>query len=231
MAVYITGDTHGDFRLIPMFLASSGTTAEDVLIILGDAGVNYYGQARDTYLKRQLSKLPVTFFCIHGNHEKRPETVGTYAEAERYGGVVYMEPSFPNLLFAKDGEIYEFCGLRCIAIGGAYSVDNEYRLRNNLGWWADEQPSDEIKARVERRLDGAGWNIDIVLSHTCPYKYMPREAFLNYKFVVDNSTEEWLGAIEERLDYRLWYCGHFHIMKKIDKMRFMAKGIVQLTDI
>ncbi|MEA4821022.1 MAG: hypothetical protein VB122_02120, partial [Erysipelotrichales bacterium] len=38
---------------------------------------------------------------------------------------------------------------------------------------------------------------------------------------VDKSTEEWLGKIEERLDYRKWYCGHYHTRKKIDKVQFM----------
>lgn len=37
---------------------------------------------------------------------------------------------------------------------------------------------------------------------------------------VDNSTELWLDKIEEELDYKEWYCGHFHTDKQVDKMRF-----------
>ena len=48
MAVYITGDTHGDFRRIGDFCFSMGTKRDDVMIVLGDAGLNYFGDERDT---------------------------------------------------------------------------------------------------------------------------------------------------------------------------------------
>ena len=35
MAVYITGDTHGDFRQIGDFCFTMGTRREDVMIVLG----------------------------------------------------------------------------------------------------------------------------------------------------------------------------------------------------
>lgn len=39
---YITGDTHGEFDRIEEFCEHNFTTVEDVIIILGDAGINYY---------------------------------------------------------------------------------------------------------------------------------------------------------------------------------------------
>ena len=41
---YITGDTHGLFQRIKDYSYNNATTKEDVLIILGDAGINYYGE-------------------------------------------------------------------------------------------------------------------------------------------------------------------------------------------
>ena len=41
MHFYITGDTHGDFRRIEQFCLENDTTVEDVMIILGDAGIFY----------------------------------------------------------------------------------------------------------------------------------------------------------------------------------------------
>ena len=43
--VYITGDTHGDFTRIEKFCHDFKTTKEDYLIILGDAGINYWGES------------------------------------------------------------------------------------------------------------------------------------------------------------------------------------------
>ena len=41
--IYITGDTHRDFDRILEFCDAIGTSQEeDVMIVLGDAGINYY---------------------------------------------------------------------------------------------------------------------------------------------------------------------------------------------
>jgi 3-oxoacid CoA-transferase subunit A len=78
--ILITGDTHGDFERIREFCAGACTGEEDVLVILGDAGINFYGNPSDAMLKQTLSDLPINLLCIHGNHERRPETIDTYAE-------------------------------------------------------------------------------------------------------------------------------------------------------
>ena len=87
-----------------------------------------------------------------------------------HGGTVYVEDDFSNLLFAKDGEIYDLDGKKSIVIGGAYSVDKYYRLQRGMNWFPDEQPSDEIKLKTEKQLSAVNWNVDIVLTHTWPAK-------------------------------------------------------------
>ena len=228
--IYITGDVHRDFTFVENFCKYGNTAVSDTFIILGDVGINYRGDPYDRKLKEELTKLPITLLCIHGNHEMRPESIGSYEECLYFNGVVYRENAHRNLLFAKDGEIYEINNKRCLALGGAYSIDKKIRLARGWGWWADEQPSDEIKRRVERRLDTEKWNVDFVLSHTCPYKYMPREAFLPeiVQTLVNNDTEIWLDSIENKLCYSRWYCGHFHIEKDVHKIRFMYESILEL---
>lgn len=58
---------------------------------------------------------------------------------------------------------------------------------------------------------------------TKPFKYEPVEAFLPMidQSTVDASTEKWLDMIEETTKYDAWLCGHWHIDKKIDKVRFL----------
>ena len=67
---YITGDKHRDFSRVQKFCSARKTRRKDVLIVLGDAGFNYYGDSRDDELKRQISKLNITLFCLHGNKER-----------------------------------------------------------------------------------------------------------------------------------------------------------------
>ena len=227
--VYITGDMHRDFRRLVYFCFENNTSKDDIMIILGDAGINYYG-IDDNRLKRQLSTLDITLFCIHGNHERRPENIKSYKEKEFKGGMVYFEEEYPNILFAKDGEVYDFDGKSVLVIGGAYSVDKDYRIANNLGWWDDEQPSEDTKNKVLDMLD-KGLGVDIVLTHTCPYKYLPYEVFLEGidQSKVDQTTEKFLDVVEDKLNYKKWYCGHFHTNKIIDKMIFMFEDARMLS--
>ncbi|MGN0589260.1 MAG: metallophosphoesterase, partial [Ruminiclostridium sp.] len=193
--VLYTGDTHGKIQKITNAIRNGFVTADDTIVILGDAGFNYYGNdSGDKRTKSRLNKEGVTVFCIHGNHEMRPETIPTYITKIWNGGTVYYEEKYPNILFAKDGEIFDLDGRKTIVVGGAYSVDKFYRLRNGYRWFPDEHPSEETKARVEAVLEGCNWEIDQVLTHTCPSKYIPAEAFLSCvdQSTVDNSTEEWL---------------------------------------
>lgn len=144
MAFYITGDCHSDFKKIQIFCKMQRTTLSDVIIILGDAGINYFLDKTDYKLKKNLSKLPITLLMVAGNHEERPYNIPTYTEKIWNEGVVYWEEEFPNLLFTKDGEIYNLNGKKAIALGGAYSVDKEFRQMAGLPWFADEQPSKQI---------------------------------------------------------------------------------------
>ncbi len=222
--VYYTGDIHGQKFEIVRFCKRYNLTAADTIVILGDVGANYYGNERDNDLKEAFGKLKPTILCIHGNHEMRPASIPTYKEKAWNGGAVWYEEAYPNILFAKDGEIFDLEGIKHLVVGGAYSVDKYYRLSRGYGWWADEQPSDEIKRYVEEQIKTK--EFEIVLSHTCPFKYEPVEMFIPGidQSTVDTSTEEWLDKIEESINYKAWFCGHWHINKRIDKMHFLFHG-------
>lgn len=228
--IYITGDKHADFREVFYFCHANKTTRDDILIVLGDAGINYYASELDYMLKNSLREYPITFFCIHGNHEERPENIKTYKTKKYHDGIVYYEEDYPNILFAKDGEIYNFNNKKVLVIGGAYSVDKYFRLARGYNWYESEQPNDKSKNKVKKVLKDLDNRVDIILSHTCPYKYLPREMFLEgiNQSTVDNGTEYFLDEIEESTDYNLWYCGHYHTDKEIDKIIFMFHKIEEL---
>lgn len=229
--VYYTGDIHGKPQSILEFCQRVHISAEDTIAILGDVGANYYADIRDQAVKRVLNRLGPAILCVHGNHEIRPANLPSYKRKLWNGGMVWYESEYPNLLFAKDGEIFTLDGLRHLVIGGAYSVDKFYRIARGWSWWPDEQPSEEIKRYVERQV--ATQSIDIILSHTCPFKYEPVEAFLPSvnQDTVDDSTERWLDTIEESAHYDAWLCGHWHIDKRIDRLHFLFHRFLCSEDI
>lgn len=241
---YITGDKHRNFDKVKSFCESMNTKQGDVLIILGDAGFNYYDDKRDDKLKEEISRLKITLFCIHGNKENRPQNVGTYGVRNFCGGKVYYEPKYPNIYFAVDGEIYTFEGRRYMVVGGAHSVDKLRCLEEDLPFWEDEMPDDKIKKTVEETLKKEDNKIYGMMTHTCPINYLPREMFMSTRqnanikrkphkakskklFVpdIDRSTEIWLGDIEKNLNYEVWFCGHYHVDKEIDKIHMMHDDI------
>lgn len=218
--IYLTGDTHGKFDRIEEFCNSKGTTRKDVIIILGDAGINYYGDKRDEKLKQRLASMPITLFCIHGNHENRPQNLmNLYRQHFFHGGSVLIEDAYPNIIFGLDGEVYDFNGLRTMVIGGAYSVDKEYRQMMGWNWWPDEQPDEQTKEYVENVLDFNGREMDVFLTHTGPESSIPTEAFLSGidQSKVDKTTDLFLEHIKNTTSFKRWYFGHFHIDKVCDE--------------
>ena len=64
--IYLTGDTHADFRDLIGKSIRYGITERDLLIILGDVGINYFADWRDQRSKDTLAMIPATILCIHG---------------------------------------------------------------------------------------------------------------------------------------------------------------------
>ena len=228
--VYLTGDTHGDFERIEDFCHEYETVPEDVMVILGDAGINYWLDDRDKFLKEQLAQLPITLLCIHGNHEQRPEKLPGYVSQPWNGGTVWVQDAYPNLLFAEDGAIYNLEGRQAIAIGGAYSVDKDYRLAAGQPWFASEQPDERMQGRVMSALNRVGWRVDAVLSHTVPLFAIPQHALLPGidQSTVDRSTEEWLEEIEEKLTYERWFAGHYHVDWSFERIHILYETYEEL---
>ncbi len=222
--IYITGDMHRDFSR----LDNMKFNKEDILIILGDTGINYYLNEEDNKLKEDLKKYNIKIFCIRGNHEERPENINTYKEVNMFGGKVFVEKEYPYLLFAKDGEEYSIGGKQVLIIGGAYSIDKNHRIIYGYKWFKDEQLSKEEMDNIYNKVKGKHY--DIVLTHTCPHKYEPTEVFLDVvnQSKVDKSMEYFLDKIEKNIKYDKWYCGHYHTEKKVNKLEFLFESLKKI---
>lgn len=224
----VTGDTHGQ---VMTRLMNIGTTdyppEETALIILGDAGINFYLNKTDINLKRNIQNTGFTIYCVRGNHEERPENLG-YIEHwydKNVKGYVMYEPDYPNIKYFEDGGAYEICGKSVLVIGGAYSVDKWYRLNRagvtskldkdylnprKTGWFPDEQLLNWEMTTIEQ--EHFSKHYDVILTHTCPISWEPTDLFLPGldQSGVDKTMELWLDEVKQKIDWNIWLFGHYH---------------------
>ena len=206
----ITGDTHGDMsRFSRLSVEDPNATA---VIILGDAGCNYYKNKKDDRTKQALLDTNMTFYLVRGNHEDRPENITGMISVydEEVQGEVFMEEAFPAIKYLKDGGIYVINGHKTLVIGGAYSVDKWYRLGMGYQWFPQEQLTTDEMAMIETNIKGQ--HFDFVLSHTCPISWEPVDLFLRGidQSSVDKSMEQWLDSLKDKIDWTVWLFGHYH---------------------
>lgn len=216
---YVTGDTHGDFS---RFYKLNEAVPENEIwgvIILGDAGLNFWLSKRDNKLKYRIChNYPnLRFYCVRGNHEARPQDVeGMYKLwIHEIGNFAYYQPEYPHIYYLIDGHEYMFGDYRTLVIGGAYSVDKYYRLERQAqgyygGYFENELLSQEDMNEIEKIAVGSSY--DLILSHTCPWSWEPRDLFLSFidQSKVDDSMEIWMDQLKEKMDWGVWLCGHFH---------------------
>lgn len=215
----ITGDTHG--RVLERLKNIDQTKyppAETAIIILGDAGLNFYLNHTDWKNKKAVNDFGYRVYCLRGNHEERPENLGyPLVNDANVGNMVYMEEEFPNIRYFVDGGNYLINNHTVLTIGGAYSVDKWYRLQRAAsmgssfsGWFKDEQ-------LTEREMDLISDNVknkyfDFVFTHTCPLDWEPTDLFLSSidQFSVDKTMEQWLNQLKESFSWGIWCFGHYH---------------------
>ena len=209
----VTGDCHAGFSRFKNYDKEFQQGKDCAVIILGDSGLNYTLDEGDSHLKNMLhKKYKFTIYCVRGNHEARPQDVPGMEVIydEDVNGDVYYQPQWPRIRYFKDWGVYNIGGHSVAVIGGAYSVDKFYRLKNHLRWFANEQLSREEMKEVREALVGRA--IDLVFTHTCPYPWQPADLFLSSidQSMVDNSMEIFLEELAASFDWKIWCFGHFH---------------------
>lgn len=238
---YLTGDCHGDFT---RFYKLNQAVPEGEIwgvIILGDAGFNYWLSKSEQKMKKRIGHTypNLVFYCVRGNHEERPENLPntTNIYDANIKGVVMVDPTFPYIRYLNDGFVYHINNQKTLILGGAYSVDKHYRLERAAagcyaGWFPDEQLT-EAEMKYIQALRG-NEDFDLVLSHTCPFSWMPTDLFLSCvdQSQVDNSMELWMDSFKDTITYNKWCFGHFHGDRWVnDKVRMLFIDIVPLENI
>lgn len=233
MAVYITGDCHREWRKLRLFSALRNLTEEDFIIVCGDFGI---WDDSDGYERKELNKLseikPTVVF-VSGNHENFDRLYSDeFKTIDFYGGKAQRIRA--NIYHLLRGYVFEFCGKKFWAFGGANSHDvedgildpNDYESPGEFGkvvkkwqkenkmfrikgvsWWERELPTEEEMSWGKEVLAANKNQVDFIISHCCPQQVAA--AFSCGLYKVDRLTN-YFDEIMENTKFTRWYFGHYH---------------------
>lgn len=224
--IYITGDTH-----IPVDVKKLNTknfpeqrelTENDYVIICGDFGGVWENSKSDLYWLKWFNTRNFITLFVDGNHENF-DLLNTYDVVDFCGGKAHKIAD--KIYHLMRGEVFIIDGKRIFTFGGGESHDKEYRTAGKT-WWADEMPSvDEYKNAVEN-LNNVNWKVDYVITHCCPTSIQQKVS----PHMSINELTEYFERIKSKLNYKKWFCGHYHVDKDVDNYYFLYNTIVSITD-
>lgn len=229
MAIFITGDTHGDFIRFKkgVFYEHAELTKDDSVIICGDFGGVWDNSPKERYWLDWLGAKPFTVLFVSGNHENY-DLLATYPVEEWHGGKVqFIRPSVIHLL---RGQIYEIEGKRFFTMGGASSHDISdgilepddpqfkrkcrrlnarralYRV-NHQSWWKEELPNEMEYQTARTNLERCGWAVDYIVTHCCPTSVQDELRAGSYQ---TDTLTDFLEEIARKCRFQHWFFGHLH---------------------
>lgn len=222
--IYLIGDTHcnalGDGRKIKKTPAKEG----DYVIVLGDFG--FIWTSRDNHEIKwfnRFKKLPFTLCFLDGNHENF-ERLKRFPEVDFCGGKAGL--IYDCVYHLKRGQIYNIEGNKILTIGGARSIDKDRRIPG-ISWWKDEEIKYDEQNKTLDNLNNHNWKVDYVLTHTLPTQII--EKYIDFSEKEDTNTRFFDHLLQEKLTFKKWFCGHFHMDKIFDdRFHILYNTIVPL---
>lgn len=253
--IYITGDTHGDFRRFSNrnFPKQKEMTRDDYVIICGDFGGIWNAgceNREEKYWLDWLSERNFTLLFVDGNHENY-ERLYQYPVEEWHGGKVHRIRE--NVLHLCRGEVFELDGRKFFTFGGAQSKDitdgilepddpqfkdkkkrldrkwSLYRI-NHISWWKEELPTEEEMEHGLRNLAKHNNKVDYVITHCAPSSIQNSSRFIMlHKCAPQNAFTDYLDRIRNNVEYKTWFFGHYHDTDKVsDKEEMVYEGMLEL---
>lgn len=200
----VLGDLHGDLQWARRAVRATAEIGVTRIFQVGDAGFCWPGRDKykfDRKLDKTLKELGVELVFIDGNHDAHPELRRLPVEDD---GLARLRD---QILYLPRGARIHHAGLDIGALGGAYSIDQQWRSQGK-DWWPEEEvhPSD-----VERLI--ARGPIDVLLAHDAPICVAGLDSQFHIPDVTvqrANLSRQLLQDALEALKPRQVFCGHWH---------------------
>uniref|UniRef100_UPI003F658D44 metallophosphatase n=1 Tax=Rhodococcus opacus TaxID=37919 RepID=UPI003F658D44 len=201
--VALAGDWHANTDYGVMAIAHARKRNADVITHLGDFGFNFTDDYLDA-LDHALATHDLILGFVDGNHENFDWLLTQPVAAD---GLRYLRDRVVHL---PRGFRWQWDRTRCLAVGGAHSIDSFLRTPNRT-WWSQEEITTDQAQSIR-----AGGHADAMFCHDCPAGVtvpgLERERFGFPPEAVEASERgrrTLRGIVDIVQPTRLWH-GHFH---------------------
>jgi len=216
--IYLMSDPHGGEYTTALDEYLSVCTSDDILIILGDLGINFGHNGETEAFTQKFLSLKENIIFIEGNHDNHPY-FNSLPEAERYGDRVNVLTE--NIVRLKRGGIFEICGKTFFVMGGC---ESSAKWKDMGLLYEGEDPTAEEIAHGIENLKAHGNKVDYILTHKySPAQHRPKGEYgpLSLYGLMDH--------IDENVEFTHWYAGHWHLDKVVDEKHDYVYGLRKLV--
>lgn len=190
----LAGDIHGDFHHARYLIDRAVTNGVRTIFQVGDFG--YWEHQQDGIdflddLSKELTENNIDLYFLDGNHDKTSLLLKKYKELDDEGFIIVRD----RIKYAPRGHRWTWDSVKFIALGGAYSVDKDYRIKQEkakshkiseknmyrpasgqkstdttgLLWFPEEEMSDIDMDNILQNRNP----VDIILAHDKPRSSNP----------------------------------------------------------
>lgn len=222
--IFITGDTHQSIDIFKLnaqnFPVQKELTKEDFLIVCGDFGMIWSNSEEEMWWRNWLDERNFTTLFVDGNHENF-ELLKTFPVTEWNGGKVQLIND--SIIHLMRGQVYTINGKKFFTMGGATSIDKQFRIEGK-SWWEEEIPSKEEFDEALDNLEKHNFEVDYVITHTASNNIMKEMCYIKE----NNPLNSFFNMLEDDLKFKHWYFGHFHDDLDFEKHTLLYNRVIEL---
>jgi hypothetical protein len=228
--IFITGDTHGEMGITRLSHSNwpegKNLTKKDYVIILGDFGIVWSNipDKNELYWLKWLDNKPWTTLFIDGNHDNHSRLQKLKVVKFKGGLAGKVSKSVYHL---RRGEVYKLGKYKFFTMGGAASIDREIRAEH-ISWWSEEVPNYAECVHGLDNLEKHQYNIDYILSHTCPETIAGIITSFDNYYKKKDPTTQYLEQVDKLTEFKRWYFGHWHEDRDIGRYNILYTKIMEL---
>lgn len=203
--ILAVGDTHGDVLTVRNALFEAAAGGDSWLFQVGDFG--YWEHTRrgiqfldDVEVFAARYGVPVVF--IDGNHENHPMLWDRYRDSDKTPEGFWTIR--PHLFYAPRGHRWTWGDKSFLALGGAYSIDRDWRKLGDSYWLTEEITPEEADLACE------GGQVDVMFTHDAPMSVSPYGSAPRMMFPETEANRRKIERVVETVRPSLLVHGHWH---------------------